>query len=424
MFIDEAKINVKSGDGGNGCVSFRREKFVPRGGPDGGNGGDGGDVYLEASKDLFTLADFKYKIHFKAGKGEHGKGGLKDGSRGENLIINVPRGTLVYCLSTKKKIGDLFLDNEKLLAAKGGKGGKGNAYFANSLRQAPKFSQKGELGKEYWLKLELQLIADVGILGYPNAGKSTLLSKISSSHPKIADYPFTTLAPNLGVAEFNHEKIIFADLPGIIQGAHKGKGLGDKFLRHIQRTKILVHLIDLSSINLENPLESYESINKELKEFNPELANKLQIVAGNKVDLENARQNFKIVKEELNKKGISIISISALKTIGIDEFLKKVFEIYKDLPFIPQEKEIREDFIETKGKPSFKIEKKKNYFEISGEVVERLVLMTDWENEEALSNLSQQLKKMGINQALNKKGAIDGDLVKVLDKEFEYFKDL
>jgi GTP-binding protein len=327
MFIDEAKIYVKGGDGGNGCVSFRREKYVPKGGPDGGDGGDGGSVIITADRNLHTLIDFKYKQHYKAKRGAHGQGSNKHGKSGEECRIRVPVGTIIKDAGAQEIPKDLNEDGMEFIAVNGGRGGRGNARFKSSTNRAPRRSEKGFPGEEKWLSLELKLLADVGIIGFPNAGKSTLISKISAARPKISDYPFTTLAPNLGVvAVEEHKSFVVADIPGLIEGAHEGKGLGIRFLRHIERTKILLHLIDMSSGEGRDPLDDFETINRELSHFSPELASKLQIVAGNKIDIPEARERFKKVKGRFKDIKVNIFPVSAATGEGVDKVIKCITE--------------------------------------------------------------------------------------------------
>ncbi len=331
-FIDEAKIYVKAGDGGNGCVSFRREKYVPKGGPDGGDGGKGGDVYLRANSSLRTLLKFHYNQHFKAERGAHGKGKCMTGRDGKPLIIDVAVGTLVYDLNTMELIADLDEDKKMVLVAKGGRGGRGNARFATPTRRAPLIAEKGKKGEERWLKLELKLLADVGIIGFPNVGKSTLISRISRARPKIADYPFTTLVPNLGVVEFYDKTFVVADMPGLIEGAHKGAGLGTRFLRHIERTKILVHLIDPSEASsVESVVHLYEVLRKELEGYKKELLNKKEIVAINKIDLTHVREEIDEIKKNFLAMGIQPVFISAFTGENINELLQRMHDaLFKD----------------------------------------------------------------------------------------------
>jgi GTP-binding protein len=324
-FIDEAKIYVKSGRGGKGCVSFRREKFVPRGGPDGGDGGDGGDVILIAKENMTSLLDHHYKQHYRAQNGEHGRGKNQHGKNAPPLFIPVPVGTVVRDLTTGEILGDLTEDGQTLLVARGGRGGRGNARFATPTNQAPRYAEPGEEGEERTLILELKLLADVGIIGFPNAGKSTLISRISAARPKIADYPFTTLVPNLGVVSYNEGKtFVVADIPGLIKGAHEGAGVGIRFLKHIERTRLLIHLLDLSPLTGRDPIEDYKVTNEELAAYSPELRRKPQIIAPNKIDITEARERLKEVKGYFNKMGIEVFPISSVTGEGIKELVKEV----------------------------------------------------------------------------------------------------
>jgi GTP-binding protein len=324
-FIDEVKIRVIAGDGGRGCVSFRREKFVPRGGPSGGNGGGGGDVIAVADPQLTTLLDLRYQKQYKAGRGQHGMGSDCHGRRGDDRIINVPVGTIIRDAATGELIGDLQTAGERIVVAAGGRGGKGNAHFATSTFQSPRFAQPGEPGQERELEIELRLLADVGIIGLPNAGKSTLISVISAVRPKIADYPFTTLVPNLGVVGYDDGKsFVVADIPGLIEGAHEGHGLGHKFLRHVMRTNLLIHLIDASMIDPENPLADWKTVNQELALFDPELANKAQIVVANKIDLPEGRDKAKLLARKLPRQYRPLRMISAATTEGVQTLVRIV----------------------------------------------------------------------------------------------------
>ena len=337
-FVDKAKIHVKAGDGGNGCVAWRREKFVPLGGPAGGNGGKGGDVILKADSRMQTLMDFKYKIHFKAERGQHGSGSNKHGKAGEDLVIKVPVGTVVKDAETGEIIADLTKDGQEVVVAKGGKGGKGNAAFKTSTNQAPDYAEEGEKGEERWIELELKLLADVGIIGFPNAGKSTLISVLSNARPKIADYPFTTLSPVLGVVKLDIGKsLVLADIPGLIEGASQGAGLGHEFLRHIERTKFLLHVIDISDFREREPLEAFEIINKEMEQYSPELTKKPQIVVGNKIDILSDKEEINRLKKAFEEKGYRFIPVSLATKEGIDELKKALQEFYQ-----MKEKELEE----------------------------------------------------------------------------------
>ncbi|MBI5892419.1 MAG: GTPase ObgE [Deltaproteobacteria bacterium] len=327
-FIDEAKIYVHAGNGGRGCVSFRREKYVPKGGPDGGDGGKGGDVTIIGDRRLSSLLDFNYKRNHIAERGQHGKGSNWHGKDGKSITIHVPIGTLIKDADTGDVIEDITSDAQEILIAKGGRGGKGNAHFVSSTFQAPKFAQPGEEGGERHLKLELKLLADVGIIGFPNAGKSTLISHISKAKPKIADYPFTTLKPNLGVVKVgDYANFVIADIPGLIEGAHEGKGLGIKFLKHIERTSIFIHLIDLSPFSEREPKKDFEIINKELIAFNPDLKNKKQVIALNKIDIPEARERLSNILKFFKTKGIKTFAISAVTGECILELLKYVAKV-------------------------------------------------------------------------------------------------
>ena len=329
-FVDEVRIHVKAGDGGNGCISFRRERFIPKGGPNGGDGGKGGDVILEASAQLSTLLDLSYPQQFRAPKGSHGKGKDQTGRNGEDLIISVPTGTLVRDDETGEVLQDLLMEGQRFVAAQGGRGGRGNTRFATSTRRAPRIAEKGEEGQNRWLRLELKLLADVGLIGYPNVGKSTLLSKISSARPKIASYPFTTLSPNLGVvARADHKPFVVADIPGLIEGASKGLGLGLRFLRHIERTRLLVHLLDMTEGRPQNPLEDFRALNSELEAHQPALSRKKQIVAVNKIDVPGVRAKASHFIEPFRKLGYRLYLISANTGEGLDELLKAISETLK-----------------------------------------------------------------------------------------------
>lgn len=323
-FIDEAKIYVKAGDGGRGCISFRREKYVPKGGPDGGNGGKGGDVVIAASSSRRTLLDLKFHQHFVAKHGGHGSGNNRTGRDSADVMITVPVGTVITDDATGGVLEDLTREGETCIVAKGGIGGKGNSFFATATHQAPRFAQDGMAGEERWIRLELKLLADVGIVGFPNAGKSTLIARISAARPKIADYPFTTLTPNLGVVKFgNVEPFVVADIPGLIEGAHRGTGLGTRFLRHVERTSLLVHLIDLSRSG-GDPWKDYEVINRELGRFDESLLRKPQIVAFSKIDLTENRERMKKESVAFRKRGVDVYPLSAATGEGIDAFLKKI----------------------------------------------------------------------------------------------------
>jgi GTP-binding protein len=326
-FVDEARIHVMAGNGGNGCLSFRRERFIPKGGPDGGDGGKGGDVILQADAQLATLLDFSYPQQFRAGRGVHGKGKDQTGKNGEDLVIRIPVGTLLRDDQTGEVIQDFIFDGQQFVAAKGGRGGRGNTRFATATQRAPRRADKGEAGEERWLRLELKLLADVGLLGYPNVGKSTFLSKISSARPKIADYPFTTLTPNLGVVLRKERRpFVVADIPGLIEGASHGAGLGLTFLRHVERTKLLVHLLDISEGPSRDPATDFRTLNNELKAYHPSLAEKPQVLALNKMDLPSVRERAADVQMQFEKMGYRLYLVSGLTGEGMEELVEAVSE--------------------------------------------------------------------------------------------------
>jgi GTP-binding protein len=328
MFVDEAKIHVKGGDGGRGCVSFRREKFVPLGGPDGGDGGKGGDVILKADRNLHTLLDFTYRQHYKAKRGAHGQGSNKHGRHGEDCLLLVPVGTVLKNAENGAAIADLSEEGAEVVIACGGRGGRGNARFKSSTNRAPRYAEEGGQGEELWLLMELKLLADVGIMGYPNAGKSTLISRISAAKPKIADYPFTTLHPNLGVVQRpDHTSFVVADIPGLIDGSSSGRGLGDRFLRHVERSSLLLHLIDCTPQEGRNPPADFESINRELELFDPDLAARPQIVACNKIDIPEARDIFEQNQEYFLARGYKPYPISAATGEGVEELINSIVQL-------------------------------------------------------------------------------------------------
>lgn len=411
VFFDEARIFVKAGDGGNGIVAFRREKFVPRGGPSGGNGGRGGDVLFVADERLQTLIDFKRRSHFRAERGGHGGGKDMQGANGESLRIPVPVGTVIRD-EAGHLIADLVAPGQTVVVARGGKGGRGNAAFASSSNQAPHFAEKGEPGEEAWVSLEMKLIADVGIVGVPNAGKSTLLAAISAARPKIADYPFTTLVPNLGVVEIDNRVFVAADIPGLIEGASHGAGLGFKFLRHVERTRVLIHVIDGLA---ENPLDDMELINHELAVFGPRLARKPQVVAFNKMDVPQAAERWPEVQAAVTALGLPVYAISAATGQGVTPLIRAVAdalavapppEPLDETPVLRPEPD--EDFFEvTRLGP--------NEYRVSGVRVERAARRTDWNNLDAIHRFHRIIRALGVDKALLDAGVADGDTVHIAD---------
>ncbi|MCP4481846.1 MAG: GTPase ObgE [bacterium] len=425
MFIDQSKIIVKSGKGGDGCVSFRREKYVERGGPDGGNGGRGGEIYLVASTRCASLYDFTKRRHFFADNGINGKGALKHGKAGKDVFINVPCGTLVYTYDletdTKTLKADLVSQRDKLCVAKGGRGGRGNATFKSSNRTAPSIAEKGAPSQEVILMLELKLIANVGLLGYPNAGKSTFLAAVTNAKPKIADYPFTTLKPNLGVVHYYDKSLVIVDIPGIVSGAHQGVGLGFEFLRHVERTRFLLHLID---VNAENIFENFENLNQELLLYNEKLATRKQVVLITKqdtslADLTEVKQKI-LASKIINVLGV--FEISAISRSGLDDISAFLYNILDNLDEEPEESLIEaEDAIEEFIlKKEFSVAKSGGVFYVKGEKVERLASMTYFDKPEALMRFQAIIDKMGVNEELKANGIAKGDLVIIADFEFYY----
>ncbi len=406
MFKDQAKIYVKGGDGGNGVVAFRREKYVPRGGPAGGSGGKGGDVYLVASPRHNTLAHFAYKVHFKAERGKHGSGSNKQGARGKDIEVPVPPGTEVYDADTGEFLGELLQPGERLLVARGGRGGRGNYAFRSSTNQAPRIAEKGEPGEERWLRLELKIIADIGIIGVPNAGKSTLLARVTRAKPKVADYPFTTIAPNLGVAIVDDQDVVLADIPGLIEGAHKGVGLGDDFLRHIERTRVLIHMLNGLS---PDPIGDFEAINQELSLFNPELAERPQVVAFNKMDIPEVQERWPEVEAKLKQMDIEAIPISAVTGENVQALLRKAVAILNALPPIERKKAL--PIIVPDDEDAFTIEKTSEGWIVRGKRIERAAAMTNWDYYEAALRFHRIMEAMGIAQALVEAGVQEGDTV-------------
>jgi GTP-binding protein len=421
MFIDEVRIWVAAGKGGDGVVSFRREKYLPRGGPDGGNGGRGGHVYLRVDPGLSTLYDLRYKKRFKAEAGGNGGGNNRTGKSGCDLVIRVPPGTMVFLdePGNERLICDLTGEVEEFLVARGGRGGRGNAAFAGPTYQAPRFAEKGEPGEEKALRLELKLLADVGLVGYPNAGKSTFLSVISAARPKIADYPFTTLSPVLGVVSIGGESFVVADLPGLIEEAHKGAGLGHRFLRHSERTRLLLHLVDLA-VEGEDPLARWEMINRELAAYSSELADKPQIVVGTKIELPRARENWPAFQQAITEKGYEAYAVSAVTGEGVKELLYRTAARLKELP--PPKAEVPVYIEPLAGDGEFQVIKEDTgVFRLEGEQLLKRIARYDLNQDEALYRLQKYLRRRGVEEALKKAGVKDGDLVRAGEVEFIYY---
>ncbi|MEZ4708917.1 MAG: GTPase ObgE [Caldilineaceae bacterium] len=416
MFFDQAKIYVKSGDGGDGAVAFRREKFIPRGGPAGGNGGRGGHICFVVDPGLNTLSTFKQKIHFRAERGVHGSGANKTGANGADLHVPVPPGTLIRNADTGEVLADMTRPGQEVLLLHGGRGGRGNSAFKSAQNKAPRLAERGEHGSELWLELELKLVADVGIMGVPNAGKSTLLSVVSAAKPKIADYPFTTVAPNLGVAEVNHRQLVLADIPGLMEGAHEGIGLGHDFLRHIERTRVLIHLLNGDS---PDPLGDFEAINQELTLFNPALADKPQIVVLNKMDLPHARELWPTIEKEMLARGQACMNISAVTGQNVQQLLYQVQEMLDALPLVEEtaEEELPE-ITPAADEQAFQISQLENdLWRVEGIAIERAAQMTNWDYYEAAMRFQRILDAMGISKALKNAGVVDGDTIQIGDTE-------
>jgi GTP-binding protein len=418
LFFDQVKIYVEAGAGGDGCVSFRHEKYVPLGGPNGGNGGPGGSVYLEADRHLNTLISFKGRRHFKAGRGGHGQGQNKQGHKGEDIFLSVPPGTLIRDAETHELLADLKEAGERVLVAQGGRGGLGNAAFASPTNQAPRIADRGESGDSRWLVLELKLLADVGIVGCPNAGKSTLLAAVSAARPKIADYPFTTLVPNLGVVSVDDRDFVMVDIPGLIEGAHQGAGLGHDFLRHIERTRMLVHLLDGASAD---PLRDLDNVNEELALFNPRLAGKPQLVVLNKMDLPQAQELWPSVEEEMARRGVPACSLSAATGFGVRQMLYQVLQMLEGLSEEPEVTlEGTAVFRPPEEDGGFTISVKDGVFRVEGRQLERLVARTDWRYDESVRRLHRALEGLGVTKALEEAGVQEGDTVYVGETELEW----
>ncbi len=423
MFIDRAKIRIKAGNGGNGAVAFRREKYEPSGGPFGGDGGNGGNIIVQVDEGMRTLMDFKYQHSYKAENGENGKSKKMTGKTGKDLILKVPPGTLIKDVNTDKVIADLKGKDQSIVLAKGGKGGKGNARFATSTRQAPRFAEPGEKGEEIWVVLELKLLADVGLIGYPNVGKSTLLSVMSAAKPKIANYPFTTLSPKLGVVKVDEQRsFVMADIPGLIEGAHEGAGLGHKFLRHIERTKLLVHIIDASGLEGRDPIKDFYQIKEELENYNPKLAQKPQIIVANKMDTLEARENYILMEKEFKEKDFEIYPISAITNEGID---KLKYAIWNRLTKIEGDYETFDEEIDLtdveEDKPQIVVKKEAGKYIVEGEFIESLLYSTNFNDLDSLRYFQNVIRQKGIVDELKELGIDNEDSVFICGYEFEFF---
>ncbi|MBR5157095.1 MAG: GTPase ObgE [Clostridia bacterium] len=423
MFVDIAEIKIKSGNGGNGLVSFHREKYVAAGGPDGGDGGKGGDVTFLADAQLSTLMDFRYRKQYKAGNGEDGRAKKCFGKDGESLTIKVPAGTLIRDTENGRIIADLKRDGDSFVAAKGGKGGWGNVHFATPTRQVPKFAKPGQKGIERTITLELKLLADVGLIGFPNVGKSTLLASVSGARPKIANYHFTTLEPNLGVVELGDAgSFVLADIPGIIEGANEGIGLGHEFLRHVERTRLLLHVVDVSGIEGRDPISDFDIICAEMEKFNEDLAQRPQIVVANKTDIITDDSLYKKFCDEINKRGLILFEISAATGKGTRELMMYVSSMLKELP-VP-EFSIEEDLMDETAvnDEDFTIEIVDGIYDVSGSRLEKIVNSTNFDDYESLQYFQRSLRNLGVIDALEEKGIDEGDTVRIYEIEFEFMR--
>ncbi len=424
MFIDRVKIKIKGGDGGNGAVAFYRAKYVPNGGPNGGDGGDGGSIIFQATDDMNTLIDFRYKKIFKAERGQDGGQNNCHGKDGANVIINVPCGTVIKETNSNKVMADLTKSGEQKIIIKGGKGGKGNQHFATSTRQAPRYAQRGQIAKEYEIILELKLIADVGLIGFPNVGKSTLLSMVTNANPKIGNYHFTTLTPNLGVVRNKWGKdFVIADIPGLIEGAAQGLGLGDEFLRHIERTKVLIHVVDAAGLENRNPVEDVEKINNEIFSYNQNLINRVKIIAANKIDIPEAQKNVENLKQVYEPKGYKVFPISAASNQNLEELIEYTTKLVNECEDIIFEEDF-EDYEQYEiDKEPFTIEKvDKDYYCVLGVGVEKMVGYTSIDTERGFAFFQKYLREKGIIDALEEAGIKEGDTVRIYDLEFDYYK--
>lgn len=421
MFIDEVIIDLEAGSGGNGCMAFRREKYVEMGGPYGGNGGKGADIIFKVDEGLNTLLDLRYKKLIRGDKGENGLGKGMHGAAAENVIIKVPEGTVITDIDTGLIIADLVKNGEEAVVAHGGRGGRGNIAFATRSNPAPNFAENGEPGEVKRVKVELKLLADVGLVGLPSVGKSTFISKISAVKPKIAAYHFTTLKPNLGVVRAsNNRSFVVADLPGLIKGASLGEGLGDKFLKHIERTRVIAHIIDMSAFEGRDPYEDYLTINKELEDFNKKIIDKPQIIIANKMDMPTSKENLKKFKEKVN---VEVFEMSAMNGEGIDKIINKLADMLDNIkkePLYDEQKFESHVLYKFKIEKPFTITRDNRTWVVRGDEVEKLLKMTKFSSDEAALRFSNKLRKMGIDDQLRELGAEEGDTVRILDFEFEY----
>lgn len=423
MFIDRARIFVQSGKGGDGMSSFRHEKFVPKGGPNGGDGGQGGNVVLVADRNVNTLVDFRFRRLFKAKPGGKGEGSNKYGRNAEDLLITVPLGTIVKDEETGQVMADLSRDGQRAIVAKGGRGGRGNWHFRTSANRTPTFAERGEPGEERWLRLELKVLADVGLLGYPSVGKSSILHKVSAAQPEVAAYHFTTLNPILGVVNLpDHRSFVMADIPGLIDGASEGVGLGHDFLRHIERTKILIHVVDVSGIEGRDPIEDYEKINAELAKYSEKLARKRQVVAANKIDLLGDSDNLERLMDYMTAHGVEVYPICAMTGEGMDKLLERVWTMLEE--YVEEPDETTEEVVyKAQNKPDFEVKRDDDgAFVITGARIENLVAMTNFDDDQSLRRFQRIWRYMELDKLLQEHGIQDGNTVRIYSMEFEYHK--
>lgn len=434
QFTDMCRINVRGGDGGAGCMSFRREAYVPKGGPDGGDGGDGGNVVVQADAQLSSLIDYRFKHHFRAERGTHGQGSRKDGRAGENLILKVPLGTVVWELDPETmehvhQIADLSHEGERVVVAPGGHGGRGNPHFVSSVRRAPAFAEKGEPAQEHWIELELKLMADAALVGLPSVGKSSLIARMSAARPKIADYPFTTLVPNLGMVRAGENSFVVADVPGLIEGASEGRGLGHQFLRHIERTALIMHVVDITGgFEGRDPIEDYRVINSELAAYAPELAERPQVVVANKCDASGMTDRVAELRRVASADGHRFFAVSALTGAGLNSFMLACGEMVSDLrrELASETEEVPVEVVAWDAQRQarerrFEIEREEAHaWRVTGTNIERLVVQTDWDNDEAVSYLQSRFARVGLDDALARAGAVHGDEVRIMGFAFEF----
>ena len=424
MFIDKAKIFVKAGNGGNGAVSFRREKYVPAGGPDGGDGGRGASVIFEVDNDLRTLMDFKYQRKYVATPGGDGSKKRQAGKNGEDLVLKVPAGTIIRDEATGKIIADLKEEGERAVVARGGRGGKGNQHFANAVRQAPNFAKSGTDGEERWVILEHKMIADVGLLGFPNVGKSTFLSVVTAAKPKIANYHFTTLTPNLGVVKTKYgDSFVLADIPGLIEGAAEGVGLGHDFLRHVERTKVLIHIVDISGLEGRNALEDFDAINDELKLYNEKLSTRPQVVVANKIDILEDESVYEEFKNTLEDRGYKVFKMSAATREGIDDVIAYVSQVLKDAEEIElvSEEELYVPELDAIEEEGLQVEIEDGVYVVTGKALRRIMYSVNFEDMESIQFFQKAMESQGVFDKLREMGIEDGDTVKIYEIEFEFY---